>query len=159
MLTVLAVDASSVSDWTREGPLSDELRKLVDALRDNHVIVSAVLWQQGEADALAGVSREQYAASLGLLIRRLREGGISAPVLLARSTRCRTAGSDNIRDGVALVVAREANVFLGPDTDVFGNALRRDGCHFNDAGLGLAAEAWREVLRQHAIVPLPLRYS
>jgi hypothetical protein len=112
ILAVLAVDASSASDWTREGPLSDRLHKLVDTLRENHVAVSAVLWQQGEADARDGVSGEAYAAALAILIRRLREGGISAPVFLARSTRCRNSGSEDIRSGAALVIMREANVFL-----------------------------------------------
>jgi len=153
ILAVLAVDASSASDWTREGPLADQLRKLAGKLREDHVEVSAVLWQQGEADARAGTSREAYAAALVVLIRHLRDEGISAPVFLARSTRCRNSGSADIREGAALVALREANVFLGPDTDLLGDDHRYDGCHFNDAGLRRAASAWHEALQQHGLVP------
>ena len=155
ILSVLGVDASSVSDWTRDGPLSDRLRDLLDALRRDQVRVSAVLWQQGEADARAGVSAEQYAAALGILIRRLRDGGIVAPVLLGRSTRCRNSGNNEVRKGVALAAAREVGVFLGPDTDALGDDYRSDGCHFNGAGLDSAADAWRKALVEREIVPRP----
>lgn len=156
VVAVLAVDTTRVSEWTGEGPLTDRLERLMESLRENHVTVSAVLWQQGEADARAGTGADDYAAALGALIERLRRGGISAPLLLARSTRCRNTGSDEIRKGVSLAASRNANVILGPDTDALGDALRSDGCHFNEEGLARAADAWVEALSQRGFVPRPL---
>lgn len=153
VIAVLAVDSSSASDWTHEGALSDQLRTLTGRLRESKLDISAVLWQQGEAEARAGTSREAYAAALDTLIRHLRDEGISAPIFLAQSTRCRNSGSNDIRNGAALVTMREAGVFLGPDTDLLGDEYRYDGCHFNSAGLRRAADAWREVLQLHGIVP------
>ena len=152
ILSVLAVDATSSAEWTREGPLADRLSSLLDEMRKGRIQVSAVLWQQGEADARAGVSPTQYANSLGVLVRRLREGGIGAPVFVARSTRCGNSGGDNIRDGAAMIAVAGAGVLLGPDTDQLGDAMRSDGCHFNAAGLDAAALAWRRVLEENGVV-------
>jgi hypothetical protein len=151
VLAVLAVDATTASDWTHDGPLSSRLHNLIGKLRDDHLEVSAVLWQQGEAEARTGASGDAYAAELSNLIRQLRRDRVTAPVFLARSTRCRNSGSEAIRRGVARVATREAGVFLGPDTDLIGEDQRYDGCHFNDAGLQSASIAWKDVLQAHGI--------
>jgi lysophospholipase L1-like esterase len=152
ILVVQAVDATRISDWLGPGSISDRLASIVDALRAQHLVVSAVLWQQGEADAREGTSKEAYAAALTMLIHRLRDQGISGPVLLARSTRCRKAGSEDVRGAVARVAQKEPDVFLGPDTDTLGDKFRTDGCHFNDAGRQRAADAWLGVLQQRGVI-------
>jgi hypothetical protein len=152
MLVVQAVDATRVSDWLGPGSISDRLASTLDALRAQRLAVSAVLWQQGEADAREGTSNEVYAAALTILIHRLRDHGISGPVLLARSTRCRNAGSEDIRRAVARVAQKEPDVFLGPDTDALGDEFRSDGCHFNDAGRQRVADAWLKVLRERGVI-------
>jgi hypothetical protein len=154
LLIVFAVDSARVNDWVGEGPLHERLETLLAELRANRIGVSAILWQQGEADARDNVPRERYAASLTALIDDLRAGGVSAPMLLARSTRCRNTGSPEVREAMALVAARHSNVHLGPDTDTLGSAFRSDGCHFNEEGLERAAQSWREAIRaQHVIAP------
>jgi hypothetical protein len=131
------------------------LHNLIAKLHGDHLEVSAVLWQQGEAEARTGASGEAYAAELSNLIRQLRGEGISAPVFLARSTRCRNSGSEAIREGAARVAMREADVFLGPDTDLIGDDQRYDRCHFNAAGLLSASIAWKDVLQAHGIALRP----
>jgi lysophospholipase L1-like esterase len=151
VLAVLAVDASQIADWLPEGPTSTDLTNMVSNLRAKQLTISAVLWQQGEADARVGTSSYAYGEALTILIHRLRALGISAPILLARSTRCRNAGSVQVRDADSRIAKRESNVFLGPDTDTLGEDMRFDGCHFNEMGLDRAASMWVEVLKKHAV--------
>ncbi len=152
IVSVLAVDATQAVNWVQPGPISTELTRTADALRSQRLTVSAVLWQQGEADARAATSKEDYSAALTILIDRLRAVGISGPVLLARSTRCRAPSSAVVRDATARVVETEPNVYLGPDTDALGDEFRFDGCHFNDAGLQRAALMWLDALRQRGVI-------
>jgi hypothetical protein len=146
VLVVFAVDATRISDWTA-GSVGAHLDALIDDVRRHGIAVSAVLWGQGEADARASVTRDDYARELESLVRRLRERGIGAPILVARSTRCRNTGSAAVRDAVALVAANTPGVVAGPDLDALDEATRADGCHFNAAGLQRAALLWRDALR------------
>jgi hypothetical protein len=155
IVAVFAIDASRMGQWIEPGPVSTNLASIADSLRAHQLTVSAVLWQQGEADARNATSREDYSAGLTILIHRLREAGISAPVLLARSTRCRNTPNDAIRSAMAGIADHEPNVYLGPDTDTLGDDYRFDGCHFNDAGLQRAASMWLDSLRRHGLVAAP----
>ena len=153
LLVVLAVDATRISDWTA-GALSDRLTRVLAELRTHHLTVSAVLWQQGEADAQAGTGREAYGAAMTRLIRRLRDDGVNSIMLLAKSTRCRNAGSPEVREALTQVTQHEPGVYVGPDTDELGEDLRSDGCHLNSEGLQRAANGWAEALGQRGIVNL-----
>ena len=145
-LVVLAVDATSVDDWTTPGPLRARLDAILAALRASGVDVSAVLWQQGESDAMLQTPPERYAAALASLVAALRRAGVQAPVLIARSTRCGAEPGDAIRDALAHVAAGGDAVHPGPDTDALGDDLRVGGCHFNARGLDAAARLWRDAL-------------
>jgi len=151
IIIVLAVDGTPLSDWIDPGSISKRLGSLVDTLRTRRLNVSAVLWQQGEADARMGTSNGKYSSEMTVLVHRLREHGISGPMLLAQSTRCRNSGSNDLHAALTQVVQQEPNVFPGPDTDALGEGFRSDGCHFNDAGLNAAAIAWLDVLRQRDV--------
>ena len=58
LLVILAIDASRATNWIAPGPISTKLLSIGDALRSHHLTVSAVLWQQGEADARSATSRD-----------------------------------------------------------------------------------------------------
>lgn len=144
--SLLAVDSTTVDDWTREGsPLRARLDQQLLALRS--VPIDFVLWQQGEADARAGTSTVAYEAAFERLLGHLRMRGVSAPVVVARSTRCRSgAGAEPVRLALANVVQRNTGVVFGPDTDALGGSLREHDCHFSRAGLQAAAAMWAQSL-------------
>jgi hypothetical protein len=147
VLVVLAVDATSIADWKGSGALAARLTAVLDDLRRQQLTVSAILWQQGEADARRNIARDEYMRELTALVRRLRNNGVAAPILVARSTRCRNDGSAAIREAVATVSAREPGVLAGADVDSLDNTARADGCHLNEAGLQRAATLWLDALR------------
>jgi hypothetical protein len=147
-VSVLAIDASSSDDWTRaESPLLVELRKLARQMHDSGLSPDLVLWQQGEADARNHVSTNLYAENLERLAAELTVMGISAPVLIARSTVCRTEPSAAIRAAIEAAVAADRRLILGPDTDsLFRTSDRIDGCHFSRSGLDSAAGQWADAI-------------
>jgi hypothetical protein len=97
-LSVLAVGATSISDWTTPGaPLHKALQRTAVQLAETKQLPHLVLWQQGEADALTGLPSDAYLASLRALATQLAAAGIQAPILLGKSTLCRQAPSPAIR--------------------------------------------------------------
>ena len=142
-LVLLAVDASSIDDWTREGsPLRAALDRRLAEMAAQRLAPAAVLWQQGEADAARGTALSDYLAAFEALRGQLRAAGVAAPVVMARSSRCRRADGTVIRDAMRQLAAAHPDLRLGPDLDTLGDAYRFDGCHFNAAGLWEAADAW-----------------
>jgi lysophospholipase L1-like esterase len=153
-LIVLGVDATSVSDWTGGNAVRRRLDALLQALQRDGVRVSAVLWQQGESDARTGTTRDIYAERFTALVQNLRQHAVAAPIIAARSTRCRNDGSADVRDAIADVARREPGVHVGPDFDALDASLRSDGCHFSTSGLARGAALWHDALSAQGIVPL-----
>jgi Carbohydrate esterase, sialic acid-specific acetylesterase len=148
VLSVMGIDATSIEDWT--APRSDLRQHLILRLQEMarlNLMPDLVLWQQGEADARAHVSTARYQAGLTGLAEVLQAGGSRVPILLARSTLCRSKPDEAIRKAAANMVAVDARFRLGPDTDALqGGEYRIDGCHLSLAGLDEAAMAWAKAV-------------
>jgi hypothetical protein len=154
LLAVLAVDASTLAEWTEDAsPLKLRLTQTVEAMKRQGLPPTLVLWQQGEADARAGTTKTDYAAGLDKLEATLREEGSDAPIVLARSTVCRAEKSLAIRSAIEGKTASSARFRPGPDTDdLTGELLRFDGCHFTARGLDAAARMWQTGLLANKLV-------
>ena len=157
LLQVLAVDASAVDDWTHAGaPITRQLAQTLAANRAAGLPPDLVLWQQGEADARAGTHPTRYVQGLQALADELRAQGVHAPVLLARSTVCRSAPADGLRSAIAALAGSDPRFRLGPDTDAI--TQRHDGCHWSDSGRQQVAGLWASVIIQTlpaSALPLP----
>lgn len=158
VLSVLAVDATSIADWTAaQSPLRERLAAHVAAMRRLDLAPALVLWQHGEADARGGTSAADYAAGLGRLAAALSEAGANAPIVLARSTICQSAPNGAIRSAIAASVANDRRFRLGPDTDTLSSDAFRTGCHLTADGLDSAAKMWAATISSEAstIRPAP----
>lgn len=144
VFAVLAVDASSVHEWTHpRSPLPPLLKATAQRAIGLGLAPTLVLWQQGESDARLGTAADTYRQGLSTLAADLQAAGVAAPVVLARSTVCRNAPSEPLRAAIGQLVTSDSRFRLGPDTDdLVGPADRSDGCHFGDSGLQAAAERW-----------------
>lgn len=149
LLSLLAVDATSIHDWTRlDSVIAKRLVAQIEALRRNGMSPDIVLWQQGEADARAGTTADQYLTGLQQLMAILGRTGTPAPIMLARSTVCRSQPDAAIREAIDRAVKSNPRFLLGPDTDLLdGSRYRYDGCHLNPYGLRMAAGAWAVSLK------------
>ena len=156
VMAPMGIDATSIGQWTSPAsPLRALLLARVRAMARVGLAPDLVLWQQGEADARAATSAQRYRAALNDLGAMLREAGSTAPVLLARSTVCRSAPNAAIRDAAMDAVRADRRFWLGPDTDALtGTAARQDGCHLSGAGLDEAAALWAQAILAAGAVPL-----
>lgn len=156
VVSVLAVGASSIDEWTR--PDSALRRRLVEhlaSLRGLDLPPDLVLWQQGEADAHDGTSGSDYSQRLNALAAIIDEAGGNPPIFLARSTICRSPPNQEIRHAIESKTATDHRFRLGPDTDLLsGDRFRYDGCHLSSDGLASAARMWAASISTDASVTL-----
>ena len=151
VLSVLAVEATSIDDWTNQrSPLKNRLSAQVASMQRLGLAPNLVLWQQGEADALLGTRQEDYSTGLDRLTAILNEAGVNAPIVLARSTICRTAPNIAIRKAIEAAVSNDHRFRLGPDTDTLSSEQYRNGCHLTADGLDSAAKMWASAIRTEA---------
>ncbi|MBL8484387.1 MAG: hypothetical protein JNJ60_19475 [Rhodocyclaceae bacterium] len=148
LISVLAVDSSSIAEWTRaDGALAAMLARRVQSMHAQGLAPQLILWQQGEADAKAGTTAADYGLGLDRLAAMLQANGNAAPIVLARSTLCRSVAQPELRSAIAARAAADARFRLGPDTDsLAAAAYRHDACHLSAAGLARAAQMWAEVI-------------
>lgn len=152
VLSILAVEASSIAEWTsRDSALRQRLVEQLAMLRKLGLPPDFVLWQQGEADARLGTSGRDYSRQLDALAAIISEAGVAAPIILARSTICRSHPAEEIRHAIESKTAAAQRFLLGPDTDLLsGEKFRHDGCHLNIDGLTSAARMWAASISTHA---------
>ena len=150
LMSVLAVDATSVADWTRpESPLRARLQQHLDRMAHWGHPPELVLWYQGEADARLNTPASQYRLGLQALAGALQTAaGSPRKILLAHSTVCRSAASAALSGAINQLVASDPRFGQGPDLD---HGLQRnqryDGCHLSGAGLARAAELWADAVQ------------
>lgn len=146
-VAMLAIDATSISDWTRESsPVPTALDELLRAMARDRFVPQMVLWQQGESDARLGTSTEAYVQGFLRLRQQLRQGGVSAPIWMALSTRCRNASGSAIAAARQVLLQAHGDLVAGPDTDAIDGIGRHRDCHFTREGLDMAALAWARAL-------------
>ena len=148
-LSILAVDATRVEDWTRAGsPLRSALAEQAALLHRLGLRPDLVLWQQGEADARQGTPPALYLARLRELDAQLARLGVDAPRLAARSTVCRSAPDAGLQQALAQLQREAPRRWpAGPDTDArVPLAWRHDGCHWGRQALAPVASAWRDAV-------------
>ncbi|OWQ93052.1 hypothetical protein CDN99_00665 [Roseateles aquatilis] len=143
---VIAVEGSSIGEWTADGPLRKHWQTQVDRIKGTRWPVAAVLWQQGEADARDRTAMADYRDALAALRAGVAARGVDAPWWLARSTYCPPTDGGQVREAVRELLVIPGSGFVeGPDTDKLSIPLR-NGCHFTAAGAAQAATLWAQAL-------------
>jgi hypothetical protein len=148
VMSVLAVDATSIAEWTNDKSLLRErLSQQLKSMQALGLAPKFVLWQQGEADAIIGTSQLDYSAGLDKLAGILDQEKVNAPIVVALSTVCRTEPNPMIRAAIEEKVAANRRFQLGPDTDYdIHEGLRSKKCHFSSEGLDHAAQLWASTI-------------
>lgn len=149
VISILALDATRISDWTAsQSPVRARLVQQIHELAALGLLPTAVLWQQGEADARAGIDKSEYLMQLKALQGIVRGAGASAPIMLGQSTICRSSGHAGVRQAIAELAREGAGFIAGADTDkLVGTRYRVDDCHFTVEGQIAAADLWLSAIR------------
>lgn len=152
VLSVLAVDATSIEDWTSPGsPLRERLVAHLASMQHLGLAPNLVLWQHGEADARALTSANEYSTGLDRLGAIIDKTATHPPILLASSTICRSNKNATIRLAIANKTSSDRHFQAGPDTDtLIGKTYRYDDCHLSIKGLDSAARMWADSINASA---------
>lgn len=148
VFAVAARGSSRVNDWAPGGDDAPRLERTLVELERAGLPAEFILWQQGETEGLsADHDGSSYLAALRAVQARCRTLAPGAVFVVARATRHGDSpANEQIRIAQA-AAAREPRAISGPDLDVLGAELRRDGVHFNSRGAAAAAALWLETLQ------------
>ena len=130
--------------------LYDRLQKALTMLGPNGA--RTVLWHQGESDAWAETSTEEYRSRLETVISESRQdAGYDIPwgIALASFAQPWTTVENEVPivEGQLAMLRDDALTFRGPLTDdMVGSTWRWDGIHFNEAGLREHARRWADAI-------------
>ena len=156
--TGLAVEAQAWTTWNRDFASHADYDHCVDTIRASNVNgIAAVLWYQGENDAVptGTASQAEYATALGNLIDYLQaDVGLTFPLMAAQPGHQDNVGQlraaiDGIRLAIQQLWDTDPDILPGPLTyDVNLLDGGGDGIHFTtDAEIGILAARWWHFLK------------
>lgn len=149
---VLEAPAGGVNYWQPGEPACPRLEHVLKALGSHGA--RAVLWHQGETDAINGMPADEYEQLLTNLIKLSREaGGYDIVWLVANASFCPDQWDAEPAKFKAIRKAQQALwrkgiALRGPDTDQLRDPKYRSGdrIHFSEFGLRVHAERWFDVI-------------
>ena len=134
-----AIGGTTIADWLDER--SGYLLALLDRVgsaQSRGYEPDAILWHQGETDAVVGTTRSAYVGAQRQLGEALLADMPDATLYLFQASKCigpiRQDGVQRILDAQADAAAALPRTQLGMNTDELGNDYRWDTCHFNSLG-------------------------
>ena len=135
---------------TEHPPAAPRLAIIANALKDHLRQPDLIIWFQGESDNLQGTSSQEYQRQFKKLMGELRHYGLRAPILMSKTSICRSGRSKRVRTAQETLIAAHDFIHAGPDTDDFdmSAAMRPDKCHFSiTAARGVGEAFARHVKR------------
>jgi hypothetical protein len=147
VLVPVAIGGTYARQWTPYGTLHRRLLVAIERARRAGLRITHVLWDQGQAD-IAIANSELYRRQIEDIWLSLRQYGVYAPILVARSSRC---GNDNpnISTAQTQLADPRRGIFAGADTNAIGDDERHDGCHLGAAGAERLAADWARAIAEH----------
>lgn len=156
LLISVAHGGSSILDWGRRGTISLRLGQILQDLKGDGILVTHVLFNQGETDCRGRIGTPMYAMLLRSIIEQTREGlGVAAPFFISPASRYHVINCQDLLDpncyrecpsiieGQLGLVASGDRIFAGPNTDeLVPIAQRPDGSHFSSTAAEVLAEDW-----------------
>jgi hypothetical protein len=135
------------SDGDLAEMLDGTARKLVAA----NLVVTHVIWHQGESDFRDGTSSSGYRAAFMKILAGLRARGVAAPVYISVATRCLSMRAywtpeNDISAALRSLPDDRQALVSGVDTDAFDPSARYDSCHLSAQGQADLAALYRRRL-------------
>lgn len=149
------IAGASIRTFAEGGALAEWLKASLGRLTESHGVTD-VVWHQGETDARLGVSSTTYAALFSSAYESVAASLGDAKVFLTVASLCARQNEVNaLADASALIIERHPSIAEGiPSDDLIPVSLRWDGCHFDERGQRLAAQAAASLIKSHYCSPL-----
>lgn len=142
LLVSLGHGGTYAADWAPGGRVNLRLMMTLELLRSAGLVITHVLWQQGEAESVADHDANAWARSFKSMVDAIRLRGVRAPIYVAQCSVCCSGVNDNIRAAQRDVIDLANGILAGPDIDTISLDDRWDGCHLSTVGLQKAADLW-----------------
>jgi hypothetical protein len=134
---------SEIRRWAPGGDLNQRLNEAIREAQKSNLVITHLLWHQGEADSVLGTGKVKYKVMFQTMLESIRSAGCMVPIYVAASTRgSGREPSTDIRQAQRELIDSKKGIFPGPDTDLLGYDYRYDGTHFSTRGLEIVAEGW-----------------
>lgn len=147
VFATIGVGSADIARWAPGGDLHSKLLEVIKDIRQSQLVVTHLLWHQGEADARLGTNPREYQRLFHAMLGSIREHGVDSDIFVSVTTRCYdNPSSEPLRTAQRQLVDPKSGILAGPDTDVLGPEYRYDDCHFSGRGLNAAAELWFDAL-------------
>lgn len=154
VIAPVAVSSTQIAAWAPGGHLHPLLLSTIEDLRDRGLPPSALLFQQGESDAVDGTRAADYAERFGLMLEAVRGELPDTPILVATATLNAGRVSPEIRGAQSRILDAARGVYPGPDADSLVGECRNAGdkTHLSGRGLRRCAELWLDALKRAPVV-------
>jgi hypothetical protein len=146
VLIPIAHGGTSVADWSPGSAIHRRLAHAIERIKSAGIELTAIMWQQGEAETHFGNrDPDVYKKRFLRIVAFIRDAGITAPIYVAQCSRIPWGVSEPIRLAQQQLADAALGILAGPDID---SITERDASgHFNAIGLQQAAKLWHETLR------------
>ncbi len=149
IFSTIGISGSKISRWQPGGDLHQDLLSAIQSLEANNLTITHLLWHQGESDAKYNTSKNDYQSAFKNMLRSIRDQDVYAPIYVSIASRYKGhPKNETIRNAQIELAQENRGIFTGPDSDQLGEIYRRDGTHFNSAGLDKFAQLWFEKINQ-----------
>lgn len=151
LLVAIGSGGSSVAEWVPDAKLYPRLADAAQRMRETGFSPNLVIWHQGTRDK--EMDPELYRKHLREIVYALPflsiPLGQSNRMFVATHTRCYGTGPfPALAAAQQSVVDHSKFIYAGPDMDVLGSEMKYDGCHYNGAGLTVAAAKWLQAIEK-----------
>jgi hypothetical protein len=170
LIAPVAIDGTYLEEWRpRGGKYFEVLLLAIAGLRDFNLEPTAVLWHQGEynaipfatsstedgtklniTSAMKEAGRLSYIRNYMEIIAGIRAADVQGPIFIATATTCRPGQEPIIRSAQMSLPNESLGVYAGPDTDRISGPMRYDGCHMTHDGTNEHAKMWADKLADYA---------
>lgn len=130
---------STIANWSDNGYDRFALAQ-VKSIRDRGARIAAVFWQQGESDPR--IDPAVYKAKFGVVMDRLRQAGVDAPIFVAQATLA--DGVNETLRAAQRELAQQPGYASGPDGDTVTD--RFDNYHLGAEGVRQMAQLWLDAV-------------
>lgn len=147
LLIPVILPESSIAEWKKDGRVFTRLQNTLNTLPKQNIVINAVLWQHGQKNDASLTSKEDYIAGFSDVVAVLRNGGVTAPVFVARTGDCPGKAAGFVWEAQAALPGLGENVLAGPDLSTFGSdSFDAPNCALNQKGLDAYVAGWLEAL-------------
>ncbi|VAW94948.1 FIG00607098: hypothetical protein [hydrothermal vent metagenome] len=154
LLVPIGYGGSGIERWDIGGDLHHRITHIINQLKSENIMVTHLLWHQGESEALLRTSKSEYKKRFLSMLATIRKHGVKVPIYVAVASRCYDRAVNlEIKEAQSELVDPTKGIYPGPNTDEINLVGDRyDGCHFSEVGLDKHANKWLKAILGEAQV-------